>query len=260
MEPVSSAPSLALVGSVLVHAVAGVAMAVVGHPAGPETDNVPAPALITFEAAEAPQPAPPPDAEPPAVQERPPLVRRSRQPSREALSPEPLAQAPAKPELAEVAPRTLAAMPMPDAARTPAAAAEIDSRAGLRGSTVPQPARLGPVGARAARSTSAITGVSPGGSAVDRSRPPRLADGKRWDCPFPAEAETEGIERAQAVLRVMVEPDGHLRNIEITGDPGYGFGAAARRCAMRRRWLGRLDRHGAPTAGEVTVVVQFERS
>ena len=102
--------------------------------------------------------------------------------------------------------------------------------------------------------------LTKGAVIIDRLRRAGLADSARWDCPFPAEAESEGIESAKAVLRVEIDPLGQPNKVVVTDDPGHGFGREARRCAMRRRWLSRLDRSGAPAPDAVTVVVSFERS
>jgi protein TonB len=122
----------------------------------------------------------------------------------------------------------------------------------------PRIAGPGVIAARAQTTThNAGKSVAP---EVDRSRRASLAGGARWDCPFPNEAENEGIESAKAVLRVELDAQGQPLKVIVTEDPGYGFGREARRCAMRRRWMSRLDRSGAPTADAVTVMVSFERS
>lgn len=96
-----------------------------------------------------------------------------------------------------------------------------------------------------------------GTAAPDRSRAPQLASGLRWDCPIPDEALDEGIEHATVGLLVEVAPDGKLLAVEVKNDPGYGFARVARTCALRKRWLPGLDRHGQPTRARQLVNVNF---
>ncbi len=100
------------------------------------------------------------------------------------------------------------------------------------------------------------TGTSPAG---DLSRPPRLAGGAQWDCPFPEEADAEGMDQASVSLRVEVGSDGRVGGVTVVRDPGTGFGREARRCALRKRWSPALDRAGRPTAGAAVVNVRFVR-
>ncbi|HMJ13651.1 MAG TPA: energy transducer TonB [Polyangiaceae bacterium] len=99
-------------------------------------------------------------------------------------------------------------------------------------------------------------GTSPAG---DLSRAPQLAGGARWDCPFPEEADAEGIDRAAVTLRVDVGSDGRVAGVTVMRDPGTGFAREARRCALRKRWSPALDRAGNPKAGAAVVNVQFVR-
>jgi protein TonB len=94
---------------------------------------------------------------------------------------------------------------------------------------------------------------------VDLSRPPQLAGGLKWDCPFPLEADDAGIDHAVVTLRVSVGADGQVRSVVTSSDPGNGFGREARRCATSKRWSWGLDREGRATSGVVTVNVGFHR-
>lgn len=109
-------------------------------------------------------------------------------------------------------------------------------------------ARAGGVGAS--------NGTSP---PKDLSRPPRLAGGAEWDCPFPPEADQLGIERAVVMLRIEVGADGRVRSVRATSDPGNGFAQEARRCAMDKPWEPGLDGAGNPIPATAVVSVNFER-
>lgn len=219
-------------------------------PHDPEADS-----SLMFESIEAPQPAPQP--EPPPMVEPPPAPRitRARPAPAAAKAPEP-SPAPAQPVAAA------AAEPAPVQPTMPVATVDASvASASIAVPAAPPGARPAAPGVIAARAPASVKGpLTPGAINVDRSRRAGLADSARWDCPFPNEAESEGIESAKAVLRVEIDALGQPRNVVVTQDPGFGFGREARRCAMRRRWTSRLDRSGAPAADAVTVVVNFERS
>lgn len=104
-----------------------------------------------------------------------------------------------------------------------------------------------------------IAGSSGKGPVVDRSRPPTLAGGFAWDCPFPVETEGAGIDQAVVGLRVEVGRQGEVRRVTVTSDPGDGFGRVARRCAASKRWTPGLDRDGAPVESVAVVRVRFQR-
>lgn len=91
------------------------------------------------------------------------------------------------------------------------------------------------------------------------SRPPMLAGGGRWDCPFPSEADVEDIHSAVVSLRVRVGKSGTVEAVEVTRDPGFGFGREARRCALRKKWQPGLDKNGQATEGVAIVNVRFGR-
>lgn len=91
------------------------------------------------------------------------------------------------------------------------------------------------------------------------SRPPQLAGGMRWDCPFPIEADDAGLDHAVVTLRIDVAADGAVRKVTVVSDPGSGFGREARRCAGSKRWVPGLDRAGAASVASATVNVRFDR-
>jgi protein TonB len=107
----------------------------------------------------------------------------------------------------------------------------------------------------------AAAGPTPAGSGAgsDRSRGVSLSDGREWRCPFPSEADLLGIDHAIAQLRIEVGPDGRVRRIAISSDPGHGFGRAARTCAQSRFYEPALDRTGRPVASTLSVDVRFHR-
>jgi protein TonB len=111
------------------------------------------------------------------------------------------------------------------------------------------------VGARA-QGRPKVTAAAP---APDRSRPPALVGGLKWDCPFPGEADAEGINHAVVTLRVELDQRGNVLRSMVAKDPGSGFGREARRCARLQRWSPGLDRAGNPIAAETRVIVRFDR-
>jgi protein TonB len=94
----------------------------------------------------------------------------------------------------------------------------------------------------------------------DLSKPAGLVGGTNWSCPFPPEADAEQIDHAVAVVMVTVRPDGTPLTVKVVSDPGYGFGRAARICALGRRYTPGLDRDGNPTTSTMPPIsVSFVR-
>jgi len=111
-------------------------------------------------------------------------------------------------------------------------------------------------------STDAVPAVkaAPGPTGVDRSRKATLLGGNSWDrCGFPAEADIEQINSARVMLVVTVDADGHATSASVTQDPGYGFGALAKRCALRERYSPALNRAGEPVTATQTIIINFRR-
>lgn len=93
----------------------------------------------------------------------------------------------------------------------------------------------------------------------DMSRPASVV-GTAWNCPFPAEADADGVDSAVATIVVTVGEDGSPRSVSVVSDPGSGFGRAARQCALGRRYVAGLDRDGnATTATTPPIRVRFSR-
>jgi protein TonB len=73
-----------------------------------------------------------------------------------------------------------------------------------------------------------------------------LLDQSAWNCPWPAEADAEQVNEQTVVLQASVRADGRADNVAILNDPGFGFGAAARLCALRTRFEPARDGTGQP--------------
>ncbi len=118
-----------------------------------------------------------------------------------------------------------------------------------------------------ARTTDTTRGSRVGGGSAengraagpDRSRRATLTGSASWSCPFPQQADVEGINHATSLLSVTVDASGRASSVSILRDPGHGFGAAARACALRRRYNAALDRSGAPVATTLVLNVRFDR-
>jgi len=101
--------------------------------------------------------------------------------------------------------------------------------------------------------TPAHGAVAPGGTgdgtAAARSRARAVSlDQAGWNCPWPAEADAQEVNEQTVVLRASVRPDGRADNVDVLSDPGFGFGAAARLCALRTRFEPARDPAGQPIA------------
>lgn len=89
--------------------------------------------------------------------------------------------------------------------------------------------------------------VGPATPPKDLSRPAAVSSSGDWnDCGFPPEADQEGVNFGKVTIAVTVRPDGRARSVAIIRDPGYGFGAVAKRCAMRKTYQTALNREGRP--------------
>lgn len=107
----------------------------------------------------------------------------------------------------------------------------------------------GPVAAPAVRS----------GPEIDRSSPARPTSGS-WDhCGFPAEADVEQVNYARATIAVTIGADGQAKSVSVVKDPGYGFGALAKRCALRERFEPARGRDGTPVTATQVITINFHR-
>ncbi|WP_394845107.1 energy transducer TonB [Pendulispora brunnea] len=108
--------------------------------------------------------------------------------------------------------------------------------------------------------SSAGTGPSsPPPLAPDLARPPRLAEGMSWNCPFPPEADEKGIDAAIVGLSIEVTADGDVANVTVERDPGAGFGRVAASCARSKHFSPAEDRYGKRVGGRSRVNVRFQR-
>jgi len=97
------------------------------------------------------------------------------------------------------------------------------------------------------------------GRAASRARAVSL-DQAAWSCPWPAEADAEQVNERTVVLRVRVQPDGRAETVEVVSDPGFGFGAAARACALGTRFEPARNGDGQPiVALSAPIRVHFYR-
>jgi protein TonB len=75
-------------------------------------------------------------------------------------------------------------------------------------------------------------------------------DQSAWNCPWPAEADAEQVNEQTVVLQASVRADGRADGVDVLSDPGFGFGAAARLCALRTRFEPAHDVAGQPIAAQ----------
>lgn len=94
--------------------------------------------------------------------------------------------------------------------------------------------------------------VAPGGTGNGTSptshslaRPVSL-DQSAWSCQWPSEADAQQIDEQTVVLRVTVRLDGRAERADVVSDPGFGFGQAARVCALATRFEPARDVEGHP--------------
>ena len=247
--------------------------------AEPQSASLSAPArgelTVELDAALPPVLQPPPPPPEPEPAESPPEPEPAERPPEPASDPVPPARrsspsrSPAKPRKA----RSPTASPAP-----PAQAGQVVAAEGP-GDALPvfdMVSGDGPTYAGGVTSSTG-TGTSPGGSgsspapsssgsearprsrSVDRSSPVRLP-ARRWMCDWPREADDLGIDEQTVVLRVVVRASGEVASVDVTVDPGHGFGAAAKRCALSTRFEPARDREGrAHAATSAPIRVRFSR-
>jgi len=85
------------------------------------------------------------------------------------------------------------------------------------------------------------------GAARRRARPVSL-DQAAWNCPWPAEADARQVDQETVVIRVAVGADGRADRVDVLEDPGFGFGRAARQCALSTRFGPARGAAGDPIA------------
>ena len=75
----------------------------------------------------------------------------------------------------------------------------------------------------------------------DLSRPASVVYGFTSDCDFPDGAD---VDTAVVQVAVTVGIDGKAQRVEVVSDPGQGFGAAARVCALKQPYRPARDKTG----------------
>lgn len=78
---------------------------------------------------------------------------------------------------------------------------------------------------------------------------PKWADPGDPTCAFPKEADPAKIDAADVTVRVLVRADGSPQMVQTIEEPGFGFGPAATRCAMARRYKPATSDRGVPISG-----------
>jgi outer membrane biosynthesis protein TonB len=104
---------------------------------------------------------------------------------------------------------------------------------------------------------SSVVGREP--SLPDRSPPASLASRPDWRCPFPSQANREGIDSGVATLKVEIDAAGQALSVRVLRHSGHGFGDSAERCALRKRYRPALDRNGRSIRAELVVRVHVLR-
>jgi protein TonB len=93
----------------------------------------------------------------------------------------------------------------------------------------------------------------------DRSQSPRPT-GADWNCSSLFPQDPDAGDYAVVSIVVTVTTSGTPKAVTVLRDPGHGFGAAARACAMRQRYQVGLDRQGQPTVATTPpITVRFTR-
>jgi protein TonB len=101
----------------------------------------------------------------------------------------------------------------------------------------------------------ALGPVGPGDTgrpaAAVRSRARAVSlDQSAWNCPWPAEADAQQVDEQTVVLRANVRADGKADDVDVVTDPGFGFGSAARLCALATHFEPARDANGQPIAAQ----------
>ena len=108
------------------------------------------------------------------------------------------------------------------------------------------------------RGTEPKPAVGPVGK--DLSSPAAPIVGGGWDCPFPPESDVEQVNFARVTLVVTVGTDGRAKSASVLSDPGFGFGRAARACALGKRYNVARDKLGRPVAQTTRpFIIKFSR-
>jgi outer membrane biosynthesis protein TonB len=200
------------------------------------------------------QPPPPPEPPPP----EPPPPEPAPEPDRAPPPPAaPVANEPPPPPAPAEAGKVLTADPDPDAPVDLTGDGFVTGNGEFRGGITSSSG----TGKTAVRDLKAQPSGVPGGTGTapapvakapekDLSRPASAISSGTWaDCPYPSEAQMDGIEFGRVQMAVTVGVDGRAKSVTILQDPGSGFGAQARQCALRKTFTPALDKSGNPVVG-----------
>lgn len=115
-----------------------------------------------------------------------------------------------------------------------------------------------PDGVAGAKGAAPVQAPAPQGP--DLSRPAKPAESSWASCAFPPEADADQIDFQVVTIVVTVRPDGTPQSVRVLGDPGHGFGRAARQCALGKRFVPALDHDGnAILSPTPPFTVRFQR-
>lgn len=212
-----------------------------------DLDDVPLPPA-------APPAAPPPDEPPPAAPPPRPVAPSSPRPATLPRA----AQAPAAPP------------PPAQAGDVVAQETDPNAPADLTGDTIVTGQGAAYAGGVTRSDGTRTRAVSPSEAAPPSDQPPAAPGPDRsskvallsedWSCAWPRAAGSELIDEQVVVLRAVVRPDGHAESVTIVEDPGFGFGAQARECALRTRFQPARDVAGKPIRAQSPPIrVRFTR-
>lgn len=84
--------------------------------------------------------------------------------------------------------------------------------------------------------------------------------GSDWNCSSLFPSDPDAGDYATVLIAVTVLPTGKPKSVAVIRDPGHGFAAAARACAMMQTYSSALDRQGNPiVATTPPITVRFTR-
>ncbi|WP_437308877.1 energy transducer TonB [Sorangium sp. So ce388] len=113
---------------------------------------------------------------------------------------------------------------------------------------------------RASMTLLLLSSLLPAGACSGASPPELMSTGEHgaWACSFPEEAKD--IKSAVTVISVYIGADGSPLSVRVLSDPGHGFGQAAARCAMTKRFRPAQDEHGTPiVAWSPPITIHYTR-
>lgn len=213
-------------------------------------------------AIEQPPPPPPPEPETPPPPEPEPV--KATPPPPKAAQPQP--ETPAPPPAAAEAGKVLTAEPDPDEPVDLTGNTFVQGTGDTYAGGVTSSTGTSKVAVKDVRATGTGEGTGsgtpngvPGGTGPDLSAAARPVSGS-WDhCGFPQEAEVEQVNQAKVSIAVTITAEGRAQTVSVMQDPGFGFGALAKRCALRERFTPAKNRLGQAVAATQVITINFFR-